>query len=102
MNTSFEKDFPDIVTARIEKKLEKQRRLREKLKIDLIAEQRTYNLMTQVLDDLVHQRRGKRLAFGRWLDCVGMIDKSNNQNYRMQFRRGNILGVRVISLCKVS
>ena len=59
------------------------------MKIDMISEQRTYNLMTQVLDDLVNQKRGKRIAFGRWLDRVGMIEKSNNvTNYRIQFKSG--------------
>lgn len=89
LNTTFEKDFPDIVTARATAKSDKLAKMREKMKIDLIAEQRTYNLMTQVLDDLVHQKRGKRIAFGRWLDCVGMIEQSNNvTNYRIQFKPG--------------
>jgi hypothetical protein len=88
VKTPFEKDFPDIVAARTQKKDEKLTHMREKMKLDLISEQRTYNLMTQVLDDLVNQRRGKRIAFGRWLDCVGMIVNSNNDNYRIQFKPG--------------
>lgn len=57
------------------------------MNMDLISEQHTYKLMTQVLDDLVNQRRGKRIAFGRWLDCVGMVEQSNNKsNYGIQFK----------------
>jgi hypothetical protein len=88
LKTSFEKDFPDIVEARVRQKNAKMNHMREKIKIDLIKEQRTYNLMTQVLDDLVNQNRGKRIAFGRWLDSVNMIQNSSNDNYRIQYKIG--------------
>lgn len=86
MNTTFEKDFPDLVAARAKLKNDKIANMRDKLKVDLISEQRTYSLMTQVLDDLVTQKRGKRMAFGRWLHSVDMLDSSCNPNYRILFK----------------
>jgi hypothetical protein len=44
----------------------------EKITNQLLKESQTYTLLTTVLDDLMHFRRGKRIAFMRWLAAVGM------------------------------
>lgn len=44
----------------------------EKITTQLLKESQTYTLLTTVLDDLMHFRRGKRIAFARWLTAVGM------------------------------
>ncbi|CAE7499242.1 unnamed protein product, partial [Symbiodinium microadriaticum] len=80
---SFERDFADVVMSRqMEKNLKVQNKL-QFMKEELAKESRTYALMTMALDDLVHQRRGKRIAFCRWLDAVDM-ESTRQEGYRSE------------------
>jgi hypothetical protein len=80
-SANFDNDFSDVVMTRDQQKQTKVQNKLQYMKDELAKESRTYALLTMALDDLVHQRRGKRIAFGRWLDAVDM-ESTRQDTYR--------------------
>lgn len=80
-SSNFDVDFSDVVMTRNQQKQTKAQNKLQYMKEELAKESRTYALLTMALDDLVHQRRGKRIAFGRWLDAVDM-ESTRQETYR--------------------
>jgi hypothetical protein len=80
---SFEKDFTDVLLTRKTTQQLKEDKKIEQITTQLLKESQTYTLLVTVLDDLMHFRRGKRIAFARWLSAVAM-EGTIDQIYRTE------------------
>ena len=80
-SANFERDFGDVVMSRRQAKQTKVQNKLQFMRDEFMKESRTYALLTMALDDLIHQRRGKRISFGRWLEAVDM-ESTRQESYR--------------------
>jgi hypothetical protein len=89
MTANFEEDFEDVLLTRKTHKHAKVTNKMAQIADQMKKESHTYLLLTTVLDDLVHVRRGKRIAFERWVHAVRM-QGSRVSVYRAEYTKKEV------------